>query len=99
MIGCNPAGPEPGRDSFATIEEHFADPPPEYRPAPFWIWHAVVTEELMYFHVAGDMVFQHHGFPDNPWRFKYAPTIQPAVEDYNLLDYGIFKAFNVSVVF
>jgi hypothetical protein len=36
---------ENGRDSFSYIEQHFQDPPAAYRPAPFWIWHEVLTKE------------------------------------------------------
>ncbi|MFC2089512.1 glycosyl hydrolase [Bacteroidota bacterium] len=33
-----------------------------------------------------------------PWSFKYAPDIQPAGEDYDLLDYGLMKPFKVLVM-
>jgi hypothetical protein len=30
-----------------------------------------------------------------PWSFKTAPEIQPAGENYDLLDYGLMKDFEV----
>jgi hypothetical protein len=45
MMGCTKKQIENSRDSFSYIEENFQDPPAAYRPAPFWIWHEVLTKE------------------------------------------------------
>jgi hypothetical protein len=34
-----------------------------------------------------------------PWSFKYAPEVQPAGNEYDLLDYGMNEVFNISVVY
>lgn len=31
--------------SIDEVKDHFADPPPEYRPAPLWVWHTRITRE------------------------------------------------------
>lgn len=40
--GCR--GETSGSDDFASIEKDFADPPAEYRTAPFAVWNGKVTE-------------------------------------------------------
>lgn len=45
ISGCNQRSPDNVLISFSYIEENFSNPPAEYRPAPFWIWHDVVTEQ------------------------------------------------------
>jgi hypothetical protein len=32
-----------------------------------------------------------------PWSFKYAPAVQPAGGDYDLLDYGLMEEFSIMV--
>lgn len=38
-------GREEKIDSFTVVQEHFQDPPAEYRSAPLWVWNDRVTEQ------------------------------------------------------
>lgn len=45
LAGCSESEQSTDGTDFAYIEANFQDPPSEFRPAPFWIWHEKVTRD------------------------------------------------------
>ena len=48
LIACNPPKPASWQNremSMANLQEQFANPSKEYRPAPLWVWNTNMTEE------------------------------------------------------
>ena len=43
LTGCSSSEQSKEGTDFAYIEKNFQNPPAQYRPAPFWIWHEKVT--------------------------------------------------------
>ena len=48
LTACNPPKPASWQNremSMANLQEQFANPSKEYRPAPLWVWNTNMTEE------------------------------------------------------